>query len=52
MGRNFLKGIAGNQLNTILATYGYNLKKIYKDFLKTYMKPPFFSLTRSDRGEF
>jgi IS5 family transposase len=38
MGRNFLKGTAGDQLNTILAACGYNLKKIYKHFLKAYRK--------------
>jgi IS5 family transposase len=38
MGRNFLKGIAGNRLNTILAACGYNLKKIYNHFLKAYRK--------------
>ena len=38
MGRNFLKGTTGNQLNTILAACGYNLKKIYNHFLKAYRK--------------
>ena len=38
MGRNFLKGTAGDQLNTILAACGYNLKKIYNHFLKAYRK--------------
>ena len=38
MDRNFLKGRAGDQLNTILAAWGYNLKKIYKHFLKAYRK--------------
>ncbi len=38
MGRNFLKGLHGNLINTILAACGYNLKKIYNKFKKAYQK--------------
>jgi len=38
MGRNFLKGAAGDLANTILAACGYNLKKIYNKFKKAYKK--------------
>ena len=38
LGRNFLKGIAGNLANTILAACGYNLKKIYNKFKRAYKK--------------
>ena len=42
MGRNFLKGTAGDQLNTILSACGYNFKKIYNHFLKAYRIGSFF----------
>jgi len=38
MGRNFLKGLHGNLVNTIFAACGYNLKKIYNKFKKAYKK--------------
>ena len=38
MGKNFLKGSAGDLANTILAACGYNLKKIYNKFKKAYKK--------------
>jgi IS5 family transposase len=38
MRRNFLKGVEGDLLNTILAACGYNLKKIYNKFKKAYQK--------------
>jgi len=38
MGRNFLKGSAGDLINTILSACGYNLKKIYNKFKKAYKK--------------
>jgi len=38
MGRNFLKGLHGNLVNTILSACGYNLKKIYNKFKKAYKK--------------
>jgi len=38
MERNFLKGEAGNLINTILSACGYNLKKIYNKFKKAYRK--------------
>jgi len=38
MGRNFLKGLEGNLINTILSACGYNLKKIYNTFKKAYKK--------------
>ncbi len=38
LGRNFLKGIAGNLANTILSACGYNLKKIYNKFKRAYKK--------------
>ena len=38
MRRNFLKGLHGNLINTILSACGYNLKKIYNTFKKAYKK--------------
>ncbi len=38
MGRNFLKGSAGDLINTILSACGYNLKKIYNKFKRAYKK--------------
>ena len=38
MGRNFLKGYAGDLINTILSACGYNLKKIYNKFKRAYKK--------------
>jgi len=38
MGRNFLKGTHGNQLNTIFAACGYNLKKIYNKFKEAFLE--------------
>lgn len=36
LGRNFLKG--RNDINTILAAYGFNLRKIYNKFKKEWLK--------------
>ncbi len=36
MGRNFLKGLHGNLINTILSACGYNLKKIYNHFKRAF----------------
>jgi len=50
MGRNFLKGSAGDLINTILSACGYNLKKIYNKFKRAYKKMLsllFFMLFRS-----
>jgi IS5 family transposase len=38
MNRNFLKGIKGDLINTILSACGYNLKKIYNKFKEEYLK--------------
>ena len=38
MGRNFLKGTAGDLINTIFSACGYNLKKIYNKFKRAYKK--------------
>jgi hypothetical protein len=38
MGRNYLKGIQGNWINTILSACGYNLKKIYNKLRKTFLE--------------
>ena len=38
MGRNFLKGAYGDEVNTILAACGYNLKKIYNHFKKAFLR--------------
>jgi len=38
MGRNFLKGMHGNWLNTIFAACGYNLKKIYNKFKEEFLE--------------
>jgi len=38
MGRNFLKGTAGDLINTIFSACGYNLKKIYNRFKRAYKK--------------
>ena len=40
--RNFLKGTHGNQLNTVLAACGYNLKKIYNTFRKAFKNALFW----------
>lgn len=38
LGRNFLKGRKGNDINTILAACGFNLRKIYNKFKKEWLK--------------
>jgi len=38
MGKNSQKGTAGDLINTILSACGYNLKKIYNKFKRTYKK--------------
>ena len=38
MGRNFLKGVHGNLVNTILSACGFNLKKIYNKFKRAFIR--------------
>ena len=38
MGRNFLKGLHGNRVNTVFAACGYNLKKIYNHFKEAFIR--------------
>ena len=41
LGRNFLKGIHGNSLNTIFSACGFNLRKIYNKLRKEFIESLF-----------
>lgn len=41
LGRNFLKGVHGNSVNTILSACGFNLKKIYNKLKKQWLESLF-----------